>query len=325
MTQGVLDFTETARAEFASRPLVSKHRIHQRDLFSDVELIRLLDNYPRERLQAFTMGTDPLRRDDWRFVDVGALSGKDIFLAVLRGRLWLNLLRADLADRRYADVVQQLTTELREQCPRLGLLSINFGTLLISSPHAMVYYHLDSSHQALWHMRGSKRIWLYPACDDRFVSQEIMEEIFAGTYDYDEEIPYSPEFDQHAQVFDLHPGEVVSWPHNAPHRVENLGDLNVSFSTGFITEAAERRSRIYVANRLIRQRLGIRVRSTRETGLGAAAKCLVYRVSRRAGLLAKKPGRHEYPRTLRIDPGAPLELMPVATSAGSAEAVLPVE
>ncbi len=49
-----------------------------------------------------------------------------------------------------------------------------------------------------------------------------MEEIFAGTYDYDEEIPYSPDFDEHAAVFDLKPGEVVSRPPNAPHRVENL-------------------------------------------------------------------------------------------------------
>ena len=177
----------------------------------------------------------------------------------------------------------------------------------------MVYYHFDSSHQALWHMRGRKRIWLYPACDERFASQEIMEEIFAGTYDYDEEIPYSPEFDHHAQVFDLNPGEVVSWPHNAPHRIENLGTLNVSLSTGFVTEAAERRHQIYVANRLFRQRLGVRARSTRETGLTASAKSLVYRVCRRAGLLAKKAGRHEYPRTLRIDPGAPLGYRPVGS------------
>jgi hypothetical protein len=313
MITPLLDFTDSSRVEFATRPLVSRHRIHQLDLFGDDELAALLERYPRERLQAFTMGTDPCRRDDWHFVDVADVPGKDILAAVFRGRLWLNLLRVDLADARYAEVIRQLTTELKGQCPALGLHSINFGTLLISSPQAMVYYHFDSTHQALWHMRGRKRIWLYPAGDERFASRQTVEEIFAGTYDYDEEIPYSPDFDRHARVFDLDPGDVVSWPHSAPHRVENLGSLNVSLSTGFLTEAAERRHQIYVANHLVRRRLGIRPRSTRETGVVASAKALMYRVCRRAGLLAKRPGRHEYPRSLRIDPEASLGFRRVET------------
>jgi quercetin dioxygenase-like cupin family protein len=37
-------------------------------------------------------------------------------------------------------------------------------------------------------------------------------------------------------VYQLEPGDVVSWPHNAPHRIENLDSLNVSLSTGFVTE-----------------------------------------------------------------------------------------
>ena len=36
------------------------------------------------------MGTDRCRRDDWHYVDASAASGKEIFTAVLRGRLWLN-------------------------------------------------------------------------------------------------------------------------------------------------------------------------------------------------------------------------------------------
>lgn len=309
MIQRLLDLTEAQRTGFASRPLVARHRIHELDLFSDDELIALLDSYPRDRLQAFTMGTDRCRREDWHYVDAADVSGKEIFAAVLQGRLWLNLLRVDLADRRYAEMLRQLTAELLEECPELGLLSINFGTLLISSPQAMVYYHFDASHQALWHFRGSKRIWIYPACNDRFASREIMEDIFAGAYDYDEEIPYSPSFDEHAEVFDLRPGDVAFWPQNAPHRVENLGTLNVSLSTGFVTHAADRRYLIYAANRLLRRRLGLPVNSTRETGLAAWAKCFAYRVCRRSGLVPEKASR-PYPRTLRVDPSAPLGYRP---------------
>jgi hypothetical protein len=301
----LLDFSEAHRRDFGFRPLVARHRMHRLDLFQDQQLVALLDGYPRARLQAFTMGSDRCRRDDWQYVDATNASGREIFAAVVRGRLWLNLLRVDLADRRYAELLDQLRDELAQCCPRLGLLSINFGTLLISSPQAMVYYHFDASHQALWHMRGSKRIWLYPACDERFVSRQIMEDIFSGTYDYDEEIPYSPEFDKDAAVFDLQPGDVASWPHNAPHRVENLETLNVSLSTGFITEAAERRSSIYGANRLLRRNLGLPVRSTRETGLAAAVKILGYRAVRKTGLLPQTQ-RRAYVSAFKIDPEAPL-------------------
>jgi hypothetical protein len=76
------------------------------------------------------MGTDRCRRDDWHYVDSSAASGKEIFTAMLSGRLWLNLLRVDLVDRRYGDVIRQLISDLQQQCKRLGLLSINFGTLL---------------------------------------------------------------------------------------------------------------------------------------------------------------------------------------------------
>ncbi len=109
-----------------------------------------------------------------------------------------------------------------------------------------------------------------------------MEEIFAGTYDYDEEIPYSPDFDEHAAVFDLKPGEVVSRPPNAPHRVENLDTLNVSLSTGFVTEAADRRYLVYAAKHLFRRQFGLPTTSTRETGLA---------------------GFHQVPRVSRVSTG----------------------
>jgi hypothetical protein len=305
MMDQVLDFSEAHRSDFGFRPLVARHRMHLLDLFQDQQLIALLDGYPRARLQAFTMGRDRCRRDDWQYVDATNASGSEIFAAVVRGRLWLNLLRVDLADRQYAELLDRLRHELSERCPRLGLASINFGTLLISSPHAMVYYHFDASHQALWHMRGAKRIWLYPACDERFAPRQIMEDIFSGTYNYDEEIPYSPDFDRDAMVFDLQPGDVASWPHNAPHRVENLDTLNVSLSTGFLTEAAERRSSIYGANRLLRRKLGLPVRSTQETGLAATVKILGYRAVRKTGIL-RQTQRRPYVSALKIDPEAPL-------------------
>lgn len=302
----LLDFTQADRQDFGRRPFVARHRLHHADLFGDAELIELLDRYPRGNLQAFTMGTDHRRREDWKYVDASGATGADIFKATREGRLWLNLLRVDQVDARYGDLVARLRDELREQCPRLELLDINFATLLVSSPGAIVYYHFDASHQALWHLRGGKRIWLYPACDERFASREIMEAIFAGVYEYDEEIPYSPDLDAHAEVFDLEPGQVATWPQNAPHRVVNHDSVNVSLSTGFVTVAADQRHLLYSANRFFRTRFGLPCTSTRESGVGASAKRFAYRVCRRTGLAVAPPARRPYPRTLVLDAHAAL-------------------
>ena len=50
-----------------------------------------------------------------------------------------------------------------------------------------------------------------------------------------EEIPYSQAFDADATVVDLEPGQALTWPLYAPHRVENLSAFCVSLSMDFQT------------------------------------------------------------------------------------------
>jgi len=292
-----------------SRAIVGRHRLCQQGLFDDSTLKALLDEYPRQRLQAFTMGTDALRWKEWEPVDTGSMRGEDIFQAVIAGRLWLNILRVDLFDERYRQLIEQLYVDLAALSPQLEPV-LTEGTLLISSPHAMVYYHADATANILWHIRGQKRIWIYPACDFRFISQELMEDIFASVMD--EEVPYEEHFDQHALTFDLQPGDVVSWPLNAPHRIVNAGMVNVSLSTYHQSEATERRKLIYLANRFFRRTLHLPMRSIKETGPAAASKRLLYRAYRRAGLVPPPPG-HQYLASLTIDPTTPMGVVPLPT------------
>ncbi len=238
------------------------------DLFSDESLTQLLDHYPRNLLQAFTMGTDATKRADWAPVEIGALSGAELLAAVKRGRLWLNILRVQDADMRLKDVLDRVYAQLANDCPHFKPFRYS-GTLLISSPSAQVYYHVDGPPNLLWHIRGSKRIYIYPAEDRRLVPLTVMEDIFASVAD--EEMPFDPSFDDLAVVYDLKPGDVASWPHNSPHRVVNTGALNVSLSTNHWTEESEHRKLVYVANRFFRRRVGFPVTSTREDGMWATA------------------------------------------------------
>jgi hypothetical protein len=289
---------------------LGRHRLPEMDLFNDDVLIDLMDNYPRNRLQAWTMGTDPLRRDDWKPVDTAGASGRDLLTAVNGGRLWYNILRIDLFDHRYRELIDRLYAEMAADCPGFEPLS-TVGTLLLSSPDAMVYYHADGPPTTLFHVRGRKRMWVYPAGDERFVSRYFLEEIFGSAMD--EEVPYSPEFDKHAAAFDLEPGDAIWWPQNAPHRIQNSGTFNVSLSTRYRTEKSERRKLVYNANRFFRRKLGLRSLSVDETALMSSVKCFTYQLCRRAGL-DSKPSGYVYKAMLRVDPTAPLgfSVMPEA-------------
>ena len=292
---------------FGAEPLVARHGLKEHDFFTDEILIDLLDRYPRNRLQAWTMGTDPCRREEWQSVDTTGVSGVDLLTAVKTGRLWYNILRLDLFNPQYRSIVDQLYAEMKQACSGFEPLSA-VGTLLLSSPGAQVYYHADGPPTTLFHVRGRKRMWIYPAGDVRFVSQELMEDIFGSAMD--EEVPYSREFDQYARAFDLGPGDMIWWAQNAPHRIENFDSFNVSLSTRYHTAASERRKLVYNANRFFRHRLGARKLSVREDGIGASIKCFSYRLCRRAKLDLPVSG-FLYEAGFRVDPKAPLGLRPL--------------
>lgn len=299
--------------EFARRPVVGEHRLCGLDIFSDAALIDLLDRFPREHLYARSMGSDPLRGEENLLALHDGVGGAELLQAVRKGRLWLNLTRVDRADAACRRVILGLYEELRAQVPGF-VPDAGQGTLLISSPHALVYYHADGPASVLWHLRGRKRVWVYPALDPRYMPRELLEDIFAGARD--EYLPYQTAFDAGAEVFDLEPGQWIAWPQNAPHRVTNLDSVNVSLSTEHFTRAGRRRFQVYVANRFFRTRLGWGHLSAREDGALALAKTVVQRLARKLGLDPVQLNRNV--ATLRVHAEAPGGVVALPTRQASA-------
>ncbi len=299
------------KGDFGTRPLLGAHNLHESELFSDSALVDLLDRFPRQHLYALSMGTDPTRIEN-RLALHDGVSGAELLRAVKNGRLWLNATQVDLADRRYRDLIDSLYERLAAQVPGFAPFATR-GTLLISSPRALVYYHADGPASALWHIRGRKRIWIYPALDGRYIQREFLEDIFAGVrHEY---LPYESSYDQAAVSYELGPGQWATWPQNAPHRVTNLDDLNVSLSTEHATSQTRRRSQVYVANRFFRTRLGLAYLSTREEGPLALAKTVIHRLARKGGLDRVKVARHK-PK-LRVDADAPGGVVALDGTGGS--------
>lgn len=306
---------ESSRADFGRVPVVGTHALMDDPLFSDAGLIALLDSFPRERLYAFNMGVDPTRIDEFSKVRHVGVSGKQLLEAVRRGRLWLNITRVELADPAYRRLIDTLYEQLAGLLPDFSPLQSQ-GTLLISSPQAQVYYHADGPSSVLWHLRGRKRVWVYPALDERYLSRAMLEDIFAGVRH--EFVPFDPTFDEGAEVFDLEPGQWIHWPQNAPHRVVNGDSFNVSLSTEHFTKASLRRYQLFMANRFFRTRFGRRQPSLCEDGLVARSKALVQRSARRLGLHPLHYQQHAESLCIKLD--APGAVAPLGAHSGMNDA-----
>lgn len=199
------------------------------------------------------MGGDPVAWRSWRRGVAGDLSGAEILDAVKAGRIWLNLRAVNQHDKAYAELADAVFGEVEARIGRRTLRR-DIG-LLISSPHVQVFYHLDVPLVMLWQLRGSKTVWLYPPCAP-FVDEAQIERIVLK--ETAEQFDYDPAWDASAERVVLKPGMMVTWPQNAPHRIENGGMMNVSLSMEFMTPAALMRANVLYTNGMLRRTFGAR-------------------------------------------------------------------
>ncbi len=303
MTQSLLvDWTTGDFHSLERAVLLARHRLAETGLFTDEALIRIFDTHPAECFHVNTMGDDS-NRFEWREGDRNGVASDILLETVRRGHLWINCRNLLDHQPRYARVINAVYDELEANCP--GFKAENrSANLLISSPAALVHYHVDLPVNMLWHLRGTKRVWVYPHFDSRFVSQHVMEMVCSG--EFSEDVPYDSSFDQYALEFDVQPGQLLTWPQHTPHRVTNLEGLNVSLSTEHKNPRARRRNNVHLANQLLRRRCGLRRLSADADSWSAHAKQALARAVRYfQRFTGKQTQQFTYPSSFRVDPEAP--------------------
>ena len=276
-------WTAAETAEWAEKPVCLKHRLSSDPLFSLSSLAELINAYPRQHYSLVEMGPQGSNRRLWREGDIGGLDGAEVIDAIAKGRMWLNLRNVSAVDKRFRDVLDQIFEEVRARVPGYDTFNRTSG-ILISSPNAQVYYHMDLPGQSLWQLHGRKRVFVYPA-KAPFLTPEQLEKI--ALYEVEVDVPYHASYDADAQVFEIGAGDMLHWPLNAPHRVENLDCLNVSMTTEYWTEGVRRAQMINVANGILRDKMKVSPRSRATAGAGFWAKAALQAGARRAGLLTK--------------------------------------
>jgi hypothetical protein len=303
MTSYLNNWTQTQFDQLEEGILLAGHALHESGLFDDENLIRMIDSHPPQHLGINTMGYEEAELE-WR---EGHRNGvpADVLLKLVRtGRLWINLRNVLDHHPQVHAAIDSIYNELEANKPGF-VAEDRSANLLISSPGAIVHYHIDVPVNMLWHLRGKKRVWVYPPFDFQFVSQEVVEAVCNN--EQVEDVPYTPAFDQAARVFDVEPGQLLTWPQLTPHRVTNLEGLNVSLSTEHKNPRARRRINVHLANQWLRRTLHRPSGSTSVDGVAAHAKQALARCVRKSRKLfgTEVVRKNEYPVTFKVDPDAP--------------------
>ncbi|MGH6986131.1 MAG: hypothetical protein ACRED9_04740 [Caulobacteraceae bacterium] len=305
MSHPISDWTVEKAAGFGRCTLRFRHDLAERPVFSETSLAEILDRYPRHRLGIFTMGADLADWTSWRRGEAAHFSGEELLEAVRRGRLWLNIRNADEFLPEFAELREEIIEDKEAHVPGLRVFRPDLG-LLISSPGAMVFYHLDVPLSSLWQIRGEKRIWFYPRREP-FVRDEQIERFVRQ--EAEGQFPYADEWEAASHEMTLKAGDMVTWAQNVPHRVTNGPMVNVSLSMEFMTPAAALRANILWSNGLLRTKLGVRPRVQERLGPTALAKLALARAAKT--WRRKKPYRPILPAAFTLDrtqPGVLIEL-----------------
>lgn len=228
------------------------HTLVDQGFASDESLAAILDRYPAELFDINLYDYDAEGGHRLRTGARGRLDGGELLAAIQQGRLWVNMRNVETG---WPELWAAAMSELEQvQSRYAGLRAVKAtGNLILSSPKARVPYHFDAAGVVLFHMRGRKRVFVYPG-DETHLPERNMEQVVARQTT--EELPYTLTFEQDAQVMDLDPGQALTWPFYAPHRVENLDRFCVSLSIEFQTWPSRFRNGALYTNAVLRSRGG---------------------------------------------------------------------
>lgn len=303
------NWTPEHTRDWNQRPQDMAHTLHSNPLFSMETLSKLIESYPRDgyALVHTSRGEDGTRR--WREGDMAGASGQQVLDTIQNGSMWLNLRDVGQHDRRYGALLEAAYTEMAAQVPGFEPQALKMG-ILISSPRARVHYHCDLPGQALWQISGRKRVYVYPP-QPPFLQPHALEDIALSGFEF--KLGYQPEFDAQAEVIELEPGHMLTWPLNSPHRIENHDCLNISVTTEHWTPENRRLQKVNLANGVLRHHLNYTAQSRATQGVGYAGKVLLQAAWRRSPWAARTQQAHR-PVEFTLKPGAPGELVDLPAS-----------
>lgn len=241
-------------------PIVVDHRLPAY-FASDEALIDILDRYPGELIDIIHCNLGVEGQSTSALGAHGRMDGRAVLGAIREGRMLVNL---HACEAEHPGLWAEVMRSFGHLMPEIGAKgSRTFtGQLTLSPPGACSPYHFVPAGVVMFQLLGVKRIWIYPTTD-AFLRQEDMESVIMQTAR--EDLPYQRIMDGAAYRFDVVPGQAVTWPLYAPHRIEYPEGVSVSLSLSYQTWASRITSGAHCANGVLRRR-GWTIKPMAQTG-----------------------------------------------------------
>ena len=312
MTTGKIftKWDETHSDLWSHQPIRLEHEMHKSAAFSMDDLARLIESYPRGQYSLVKTGARGSSRV-WREGGIGNLSGREVIEAISRGGLWLNMRDVGAVDSRYRKLVDRMFEEAAAKVPGFEIPKAHQESILISSPDAQVYYHADLPGQNLIQIAGRKRVYVYPNTAP-FIRPEHLEDI--ALFNVEVDLPYKEWYEDYAKVLDIGPGQMLGWPMNAPHRVENLDTFSVSMTISYTNDEIRRSEILNLANGMLRHRFGYTPKSRSLRGPSFFAKAVMQKLLR-DGRWIKRERSIRRPIDFRLDRAQPGKIVDLPKAA----------
>jgi hypothetical protein len=258
----IVDWQTQHEHLFGQHAIRLRHRLIETGLFTREGIGRLIERCPKSHLglESVSFEGDVHKRI---YGELGGASGLEAIAAIEKGSMWMNIRRVMEWAPEYNDLLNRIFTEFESRMDGFKTFKRNMG-VLVSSPNARVPYHADIQGQSLWQISGVKRVFVYPR-SDIFMPPKNIEKILLR--ETTEDMPYRSWFDEYATTFDLNPGEMLTWPLYAPHKVENHDCLNISVTMEHWTTPIWNSYAVQYGNGVLRRTLGLKNSSTRDHGI----------------------------------------------------------
>jgi len=301
------NWTEEHTKNFKKDTFTVEHSLNETGLFTDEALAELLDKHPRSDLDVCTIANHDVFQGWFRTGDVRDVDGKTLIEAARAGSIWMNLRRAMNMHPEYKAVLDNMYSDLsrlsgtRQFQPR--------GGILISCPTAETPYHCDPTDTILWHVHGRKTIYIYPRTEEYLPDAAYERVLYCDNEDY---LPYTKPMDDGAKKFELLDNQMITWPLNAPHRVEN-SSYCVSVSAEYASPESTLRNAVMYTHAVMRQKGGLNPSWEGTSYPSKVVKAIAGRVLRKIGVLSDL--KQQDMVTFTVDKNAPgyiLDTVPYA-------------
>lgn len=228
---------------FGRTPFSFEHTLDDERLLLPDRVAALAGRLPDERVEHHVGAVDAVTLD-------GAAPRLDLPAGEIARRIedlrcWM-MLRNVESDPAYASLLDACFAQLRGHLgDAAGGMRHPEGYLFYSAAGSVTPAHLDSEHNFLCHIRGTKEVVVGTYPDDRTAQLKAERKYRGGQRNLDM-LPHDP------TTFRLEPGHGVYIPPLTPHWVRTGDDVCVSLAVTFRTRESMRRERVHAFNGVLR-------------------------------------------------------------------------